>query len=169
MAIDEEYDSFLRCERRPGNAPGPVRAAYGSLPAIQCFRLYDGVPDASVAINSAALHLLLSGADAGTYSGTATSRPRALQMGMVGQLYVRHGRIGPLAPFTPRSSNSSWIRARDAIQRHPLQQPIAGSDTSAPGCPSYAYNDGDGTNRYDVEYPLQIHGFDPNFHFVGMT
>ena len=22
---------------------------------------------------------------------------------------------------------------------------------------------------YDVEYPLQIHGFDPNFHFVGMT
>ncbi len=23
--------------------------------------------------------------------------------------------------------------------------------------------------RYDVEYPLQIHGFDPNFHFVGMT
>jgi len=33
----------------------------------------------------------------------------------------------------------------------------------------YAYNDGDGTTRYDVEYPLQIHGFDPNFHFVGMT
>ena len=22
---------------------------------------------------------------------------------------------------------------------------------------------------YDVEYPIQIHGFDPNFHFVGMT
>ena len=33
----------------------------------------------------------------------------------------------------------------------------------------YAYNDGDGTTHYDVEYPLQIHGFDPNFHFVGMT
>ena len=25
------------------------------------------------------------------------------------------------------------------------------------------------STRYDVEYPLQIHGFDPNFHFVGMT
>jgi FtsP/CotA-like multicopper oxidase with cupredoxin domain len=35
--------------------------------------------------------------------------------------------------------------------------------------PKYAYNDGDGTTCYDVEYPLQIHGFDPNFHFVGMT
>jgi FtsP/CotA-like multicopper oxidase with cupredoxin domain len=33
----------------------------------------------------------------------------------------------------------------------------------------YAYNDGDGSTFYNVEYPLQIHGFDPNFHFVGMT
>ena len=33
----------------------------------------------------------------------------------------------------------------------------------------YAYNDGDGSTYYDVEYPLQIHGFDPDFHFVGMT
>jgi hypothetical protein len=33
----------------------------------------------------------------------------------------------------------------------------------------YAYNDGDGSTRYDIDVPLQIHGFDPNFHFVGMT
>ncbi len=33
----------------------------------------------------------------------------------------------------------------------------------------YAYNDGDGSTAYDTEYALQIHGFDPNFHFVGMT
>ena len=33
----------------------------------------------------------------------------------------------------------------------------------------YTYNDGDGSTAYDVEYPIQIHGFDPNFHFVGMT
>jgi len=33
----------------------------------------------------------------------------------------------------------------------------------------YAYNDGDGVSGYDVEYPIQLHGFDPNFHFVGMT
>jgi FtsP/CotA-like multicopper oxidase with cupredoxin domain len=37
------------------------------------------------------------------------------------------------------------------------------------GTSGYAYNDGDGSTYYDVEYPLQIHGFDPNFHFVGMT
>src|SRR6202007_2559880 len=33
----------------------------------------------------------------------------------------------------------------------------------------YAYNDGDGSTRYDIDVPIQIHGFDPNFHFVGMT
>ena len=41
--------------------------------------------------------------------------------------------------------------------------------TGAVGGGKYAYNDGDGTTAYDVEYPIQIHGFDPNFHFVGMT
>jgi hypothetical protein len=33
----------------------------------------------------------------------------------------------------------------------------------------YVYNDGDGSTAYDVVYPIQMHGFDPNFHFVGMT
>jgi hypothetical protein len=43
-------------------------------------------------------------------------------------------------------------------------------ERAATGKPyKYAYNDGDGSTAYDVEYPLQIHGFDPNFHFVGMT
>jgi FtsP/CotA-like multicopper oxidase with cupredoxin domain len=42
--------------------------------------------------------------------------------------------------------------------------------TNKAGKPTmYAYNDGDGMTAYDVEYPIQIHGFDPNFHFVGMT
>jgi hypothetical protein len=35
--------------------------------------------------------------------------------------------------------------------------------------PDYVYNDGDGSSCYDVTYPIQMHGFDPNFHFVGMT
>jgi FtsP/CotA-like multicopper oxidase with cupredoxin domain len=42
-------------------------------------------------------------------------------------------------------------------------------NTGATGGGKYAYNDGDGSTAYDVEYPIQIHGFDPNFHFVGMT
>jgi len=41
--------------------------------------------------------------------------------------------------------------------------------TTATGGGKYAYNDGDGSTAYDVEYPIQIHGFDPSFHFIGMT
>src|SRR6202008_5025955 len=47
--------------------------------------------------------------------------------------------------------------------------PVPAVNTGATGGSKYAYNDGDGTTAYDVEYPIQIHGFDPNFHFVGMT
>lgn len=34
------------------------------------------------------------------------------------------------------------------------------------GCASakYAYNDGDGSTCYDIDYPIQIHAFDSNFH-----
>ena len=39
--------------------------------------------------------------------------------------------------------------------------------TNAAVTKGYAYNDGDGSTYYDVEYPIQIHGFDPTFHFVG--
>ncbi len=42
-------------------------------------------------------------------------------------------------------------------------------NTNATGGGKYVYNDGDGSTAYDVEYAMQIHGFDPNFHFVGMT
>src|SRR6202795_4251079 len=49
------------------------------------------------------------------------------------------------------------------------RNPVPAVSTTATGGGMYAYNDGDGSTRYDVEYPIQIHGFDPNFHFVGMT
>jgi FtsP/CotA-like multicopper oxidase with cupredoxin domain len=47
--------------------------------------------------------------------------------------------------------------------------PLPASRSNTTGGGKYAYNDGDGSTRYDVEYPLQMMGFDPNFHFVGMT
>jgi FtsP/CotA-like multicopper oxidase with cupredoxin domain len=38
--------------------------------------------------------------------------------------------------------------------------------TAVGGCAStkYVYNDGDGSTCYDVDYPVQIHAFDSNFH-----
>jgi hypothetical protein len=54
--------------------------------------------------------------------------------------------------------------------RMPVADTGATQGTDKLGNPQkYVYNDGDGSTAYDVEYPLQMHGFDPNFHFVGMT
>ena len=103
-------------------------------------------------------------------------------MGMVGQIYVR--------PRQNRVAGTTTLWAALSAQQGPLSDPRTRSDCkndilcSSPLPPSnsvlhvvnksntptlYAYNDGDGSTAYDVEYPIQIHGFDPNFHFVGMT
>jgi FtsP/CotA-like multicopper oxidase with cupredoxin domain len=34
---------------------------------------------------------------------------------------------------------------------------------------TYAYNDGDGTTAYDVEFPIQIGSFDPDFHDASLN
>jgi FtsP/CotA-like multicopper oxidase with cupredoxin domain len=99
-----------------------------------------------------------------------------LQMGMVGQLYVRprQNRV-PVGSslYTalqaqqtdPRTACNS---AADILCSNPLPAVVPASDGRA-ATGNYAYNDGDGSTYYDVEYPIQIHGFDPSFHFVGMT
>jgi len=56
----------------------------------------------------------------------------------------------------------------DILCSFPLPAVNTGA-TQPTGGAKYAYNDGDGTTAYDVDVPIQIHGFDPNFHFVGMT
>jgi FtsP/CotA-like multicopper oxidase with cupredoxin domain len=139
------------------------------------------VPDASVAINiGGSFTYYYLAPDAGTYFWHChITPPEHLQMGMVGQIYVR--------PRQNRVSSSTTLySALQAQQADPrtacstataaspstdilCTNPLPAAPTSATGGGKYAYNDGDGTTRYDVEYPLQIHGFDPNFHFVGMT
>jgi FtsP/CotA-like multicopper oxidase with cupredoxin domain len=138
------------------------------------------VPDASVAINiGASFTYYYLAPDAGTYFWHChITPPEHLQMGMVGQLYVRprQNRV-PVGTslYSARQSQDSDLRtacvsANDILCSNPLP---AGGATANPATRSttgnYAYNDGDGSTYYDVEYPIQIHGFDPNFHFVGMT
>ena len=146
--------------------------------------VYDGVPDASVAINigGSFTYYYLS-PDAGTYFWHChITPPEHLQMGMVGQLYVR-----PRQNRVPAGTNlyaalqqqNSGFDLRTAC--NPSQDILCSATapaintgvtqgTDKLGNPQkYTYNDGDASTAYDVEYPLQIHGFDPNFHFVGMT
>jgi FtsP/CotA-like multicopper oxidase with cupredoxin domain len=153
--------------------------------------VYDGVPDASVAINiGGSFTYYYLAPDAGTYFWHChITPPEHLQMGMVGQLYVRprQNRV-PIGTTLYSALNFQQADLRTAC--HPSSDilcstslPLVNSGASQAidtvGTPQtnpnygqpikYAYNDGDGSTAYDVEYPLQIHGFDPNFHFVGMT
>jgi FtsP/CotA-like multicopper oxidase with cupredoxin domain len=156
--------------------------------------VYDGVPDASVAINiGGSFTYYYLAPDAGTYFWHChITPPEHLQMGMVGQLYVRprQNRVPPTTTLNA-SLLAQQADLRTACRRfgdgvlpavatinpdilcsNPLPAiatTATGGFTNGTATKLFAYNDGDGVSAYDVEYPLQIHGFDPNFHFVGMT
>jgi FtsP/CotA-like multicopper oxidase with cupredoxin domain len=183
MAIDEDDEFFLTLTNvgmimRPDLFEQHTVHFHG-YPNASAF--YDGVPDASVAINIAASFTYYYLApDAGTYFWHChITPPEHLQMGMVGQLYVRPrqnrvpvgGNLYAARQTQDQDLRTACVSANDILCSHPL--PAGGSGTTgatrAAGTGLYAYNDGDGSTFYDVEYPVQIHGFDPNFHFVGMT
>jgi hypothetical protein len=177
MAIDEDDEFFLTLTNvgmimRPDLFEQHTVHFHG-YPNASSF--YDGVPDASVAINiGGSFTYYYLAPDAGTYFWHChITPPEHLQMGMVGQIYVR--------PRQNRVPSTTALYASLQAQQGDLRtacnsatdilcsNPLPAVNTGASGGGMYAYNDGDGTTAYDVEYPLQIHGFDPNFHFVGMT
>ena len=185
MAIDEDDEFFLTLTNvgmimRPDLFEQHTVHFHG-YPNASSF--YDGVPDASVAINiGGSFTYYYLAPDAGTYFWHChITPPEHLQMGMVGQLYVRprQNRV----PSTTHLYSALQLQQTDARTKCDSNSDIlcsnplpAGGDNGATGgfsngvaTKKYAYNDGDGSTYYDVEYPLQIHGFDPNFHFVGMT
>ena len=166
---------------------------------------YDGVPDASLAINiGASFTYYYLAPDAGTYFWHChITPPEHLQMGMVGQLFVRprqnrlpagtdtylaltgSGTTGTIGTAGGPGQQSDLRTACYSSGESNLRFGATGTPTAdilcstpAPAADSgfthaagykYVYNDGDGSTRYDIDVPIQIHGFDPNFHFVGMT
>ena len=183
MAIDEDDEFFLTLTNvgmimRPDLFEQHTVHFHGYPNASS---VYDGVPDASVAINiGASFTYYYLAPDAGTYFWHChITPPEHLQMGMVGQLYVRprQNRV-PVGnslyaslQMQQTDLRTACSSATDILCSNPLPPTnTAVQALASTGFPvKYAYNDGDGSTAYDVEYPLQIHGFDPNFHFVGMT
>jgi hypothetical protein len=74
-----------------------------------------------------------------------------MQMGMLGQLYVlpKQNNLPEGTVLNPAAQK------KDQVVHH------AGD--------KYGYNDGDGSTYYDVEYPIQISAFDPDFHDASLT
>jgi Multicopper oxidase len=220
MAIDEDDEFFLTLSNvgmimRPDLFEQHTVHFHGYPQASSYF---DGVPDASVAIAIAgSMTYYYTAPEAGTYFWHChITPPEHLQMGMVGQLYVRPRQNAVPVGSSLYAALSTWqsldpataaathatipTRCFDGTGTSPdgsktnpnhgavvditcaTPLPVADSGavqtvyTYTPTTPpnsgqpvKYAYNDGDGSTRYDVEYPIQLMGFDPNFHYVGMT
>jgi FtsP/CotA-like multicopper oxidase with cupredoxin domain len=184
MAIDEDDEFFLSLTNvgmimRPDLFEQHTVHFHG-YPNASPF--YDGVPDASIAINiGGTFTYYYLAPDAGTYFWHChITPPEHLQMGMVGQIFVRP-RQDRVPQGTSLYTALGWQQldlrtacnsSTDILCSNPMPPANNGAlqGTNASGSTQlYAYNDGDGSTAYDVEYPIQIHGFDPNFHFVGMT
>src|SRR6202521_4332305 len=179
MAIDEDDEFFLTLTNvgmimRPDLFEQHTVHFHG-YPNASAF--YDGVPDASVSVNiGGSFSYYYLAPDAGTYFWHChITPPEHLQMGMVGQLYVRprQNRVpAGSSLYTARAAQNTDLRtacisSTDILCSNPL--PATTNTVARAASGMYAYNDGDGSTFYNLEYPLQIHGFDPNFHFVGMT
>lgn len=186
FAIDEDDEFFLTLTNvgmimRPDLFEQHTVHFHG-YPNASSF--YDGVPDASVAINiGGSFTYYYLAPDAGTYMWHChVTPPEHIQMGMVGQVYVRprQNKV-PEGESVYAALEQSQLDVRkkcavdDILCSNPMPKVVPADvshadDIRGSGHPTlYAYNDGDGSTAYDVEYPIQIHGFDPNFHFVGMT
>ncbi len=105
----------------------------------QAAPIFDGVPETSVAaFPGASFTYYYKNVDPGTYLWHChVEATEHMQMGMLGNLYV-----------TPVQDGTT----------------IADPDGSGRSHSLFAYNDVDGSTGYDVAYPLQIVGFDSDFH-----
>jgi len=150
LAVDEDDELFLSLTNvgmamRP-DLFDPHTVHWHGFP--QAAAIFDGVPDASVSIAmGATLTYYYNAKDAGTYMYHChVEAAEHMQMGMLGNLYVR-----------PRQNRCETIADDPAIPGSVCPGTHVAGNT-------YAYNDGDGSTRYDVEYPIQIGSFDPDFH-----
>jgi FtsP/CotA-like multicopper oxidase with cupredoxin domain len=107
----------------------------------QAAPIYDGVPDSSAVVNTGSTFTYYYKVnDPGTYIYHChVESSEHMQMGMLGTLYVT-----PKQDLLPNNT-------------------ALGSFTHLTGY-KYAYNDGDGSTRYDVAFPVQLGGFDGPFH-----
>jgi FtsP/CotA-like multicopper oxidase with cupredoxin domain len=114
----------------------------------QAAPVFDGVPESSTVVNmGASFTYYYKLVEPGTYMYHChVEATEHMQMGMLGNLYVE-----------PKQNRTGCANGACPVAR------LEGN--ADPGAPlGYAYNDQDGSTRYDVEYPIQIASMDSNFH-----
>ena len=153
ISVDEDDELFLSLTNvgmtmRP-DLFDPHTVHWHGFP--EAASVFDGVPDSSISVNmGATLTYYYNVKDAGTYMYHChVEATEHMQMGMLGNLFVR-----------PRQNKSG-------AGGFPIAQLGGNNDKTAPL--GYAYNDGDGSTRYDVEVPIQMGSFDPDFHDASLN
>jgi len=106
----------------------------------QSSTVFDGLPESGLSIGmNASLTYYYKLNDPGTYMYHChVEATEHMQMGMLGNLYIK------------------------AAQNKTGCPDLSCAATTAPA--GYAYNDGDGSTYYDVDYPIQLGSFDGAFH-----
>jgi FtsP/CotA-like multicopper oxidase with cupredoxin domain len=124
----------------------------------QSSTVFDGLPESGLSINmGATLTYYYKLVEPGTYMYHChVEATEHMQMGMLGNLYVRAAQSWEGYPAGAPTVPIGNLGLNDGVCN------TADDDTNVP-C-GYAYNDQDGSTAYDVEYPLQLGGFDPDFH-----
>jgi FtsP/CotA-like multicopper oxidase with cupredoxin domain len=102
----------------------------------QAASVFDGVPESSLTVKmGSTFTYYYKIVEPGTYMYHChVEATEHMQMGMLGNLYVKPAQDGTSKTFNGRIYKT------------------------------FAYNDGDGSTGYDVAYPIQIGSFDPDFH-----
>jgi len=110
--------------------------------------VFDGLPESGLSIGQGAtLTYYYKLNDPGTYMYHChVEATEHMQMGMLGNLYVKAGQNKlPDQTFPGGFVHTQWNETTQTGSR-------------------YAYNDGDGSTYYDVDYPIQLGSFDGAFH-----
>ncbi|MEW6101507.1 MAG: multicopper oxidase domain-containing protein, partial [Candidatus Omnitrophota bacterium] len=112
----------------------------------QAASIFDGVPEASIVINmGSTLTYYYNVVEPGTYLYHChVEATEHMQMGMIGNLWVR--------PAQNQLADGTDLRG---FIHHTGYK--------------YAYNDTDGSTYYDVDFPIQVSGFDSRFHVASET
>lgn len=107
----------------------------------QASAIFDGEPESTIGVNQgSSFTYFYNLVEPGTYMYHChVEAAEHMQMGMLGNLYVR-----------PKQNKLADLTLLNGFTHHTGFK--------------YAYNDGDGSTYYDVEYPIQISSFDPTFH-----
>lgn len=130
----------------------------------QAAPVFDGLPESSFGINMmSSLTYYYNVVDPGTFMYHChIEAVEHMQMGMLGNLYVRpaQNRLPDGTVLTrtePDGTVISHVHDNPDYNAKPMLDDSLNGD-------KYTYNDGDGSTYYDVEYPVMMGGFDPNFH-----